>query len=131
MIHKAPHYRGQSPATGRERFFFINFPSQLADKISCHLPWSASYVMPGLGGPSPSPHPHRKVSLGRITLPSLPSLHIRLRGICSFINGEMSQVPEYCNNICKEIFHCLCGQIENVRNNWPPGASCSTYDLCS
>ena len=75
MIHKARHYRGQSPATGSEILFFINFPSQLADKISCHLLWSASYVRrgAGLGGPSLTLH---KVSPGHITIPTISILYI-------------------------------------------------------
>ena len=58
MIYNAStsHYRGQSLATGSEIFLFINFPSELADKISCHLHWSASYITilwrsGGVGGP--------------------------------------------------------------------------------
>ena len=47
MIYKASHYRGQSLAAGSEIFLFINFPSELPDKISCHLHRSASYVTVG------------------------------------------------------------------------------------
>ena len=93
MIYKASHYCGQSLAAGSEIFLFINFPSQLPDLISCHLPWSASYVT--LGGAQGHEEQHRSL------FPSVSS-----RGI-SFYKWIMSQVPEYCNDICREIFHCL------------------------
>ena len=85
----------------KEIFLFINFPPELADKISCHLHWSASLLyLAGVGAATLQGHHDQHKSL---------ALSVSSRGIFILQMAKCHEVPEYCNDIWGGIFHCLCG----------------------